>query len=149
LRVAVAESVTGGLLAARLAETPGSGPVFAGGVVAYQVEVKRSLLGVATDRVISASCAEAMAQGVARLMGADVSVAVTGVAGPERQEGQPVGLVFGACSLMGRVTGRQWQFEPDDPHAIRLGTVDAALRLLDEQLRSLGDRRSPEQRSPA
>jgi nicotinamide-nucleotide amidase len=94
LTLAVAESLTGGLVASRLVAIAGSSEWFRGGVVAYDAEVKFSVLGVRRGPVVSAECAEQMAEGVARVAGADVAVATTGVAGPEELEGQPVGTVF-------------------------------------------------------
>src|SRR3982751_2909607 len=76
--VAVAESLTGGKLACHLAAAPSSGEWFRGGVVAYAAEVKFGLLDVPVGPVITEACAAAMARGVARVLGADASVAVTG-----------------------------------------------------------------------
>lgn len=92
--VCCAESMTGGSLAARLSQTPGASDVFLGGVVSYATEIKRAVLGVTAPRVVSAECAIEMATGVRTLMGADWALSTTGVAGPERQEDQPVGTVF-------------------------------------------------------
>lgn len=94
LTLAVAESLTGGLVAARLVDVPGSSAYFRGGVVAYASELKHSLLDVPEGPVVSHRSAAAMAAGVRRLMGADVGLGVTGVAGPDTQEGQPPGTVF-------------------------------------------------------
>lgn len=96
--LACAESVTGGDLAAALSAAPGASETFLGGVVSYATEVKRSVLGVTAERVISAACAEQMAVGVRELCGADWGIATTGVAGPSRQEDQPVGTVFVALA---------------------------------------------------
>jgi nicotinamide-nucleotide amidase len=94
LCLAVAESLTSGLLGARLSEPAGASTVFLGGVVAYASEVKHDVLDVRDGPVVSAEAAAEMAEGVARLLGAQVSVALTGVAGPEESEGRPVGTVF-------------------------------------------------------
>lgn len=94
LRLAVAESLTGGLVGARLTAVAGASRWFAGGVVSYGSEVKRSLLGVGEGPVVAESAAAQMAAGVARLLGADIGLSLTGVAGPEPQDGQPVGTVF-------------------------------------------------------
>jgi nicotinamide-nucleotide amidase len=94
LTLAVAESVTGGLITSRLTDTPGTSEVLKGGVVSYFSEVKFDLLDVPEGPVVSAEAAKAMAEGVRRRLDADVGIAVTGVAGPEEQEGQPVGTVF-------------------------------------------------------
>jgi nicotinamide-nucleotide amidase len=92
--LAVAESLTGGLVQTRLAEVPGASDWFAGGVVAYDSAVKRKLLGVPDGPVVSEAAAEQMARGVRELLGADVGLSTTGVAGPARQEGQPPGTVW-------------------------------------------------------
>ncbi len=97
--VASAESLTGGQLAARLTAVPGASATYVGGVVTYATALKVSLLGVpqeVVDRhgVVSAECARAMAVGVRTLTGADFAIATTGVAGPDEQEGKPVGTVY-------------------------------------------------------
>ena len=102
--VASAESLTGGALGARLSSTPGASATYRGGVVCYATDLKQSLLGVddavvAGPGVVSAECAAQMAAGVRRLAGADVGVSTTGVAGPDPQEGKPVGLVHVAVAL--------------------------------------------------
>ena len=109
LRLATAESCTGGLVAARLTSVPGSSASFVGGVVAYADEVKRSELDVpeallAEHGAVSAEVAEAMAEGARRRLGADVAVAVTGVAGPGGGTPEkPVGLVYLHARRAGRL----------------------------------------------
>ena len=88
-----AESVTGGLVAARLTGIAGCSDVFRGSVVSYASEVKYDLLDVPQGPVVSEQAALAMARGAARVLGADVVVALTGVAGPDLQEGQPAGTL--------------------------------------------------------
>jgi nicotinamide-nucleotide amidase len=97
--IATAESLTGGRLAALLTEIPGSSEVYRGGVVAYATGMKIDVLEVpetVVDKhgVVSADCARAMARGVRRLAGTAYGVSTTGVAGPEEQEGKPVGTVY-------------------------------------------------------
>lgn len=92
--IAVAESLTGGMLVQALAKAQGSGDWLLGGVVAYASSVKHGLLGVSAEHVVSPESAEQMAVGVRDRLGADVAVAVTGVAGPDRQEGRPPGEVW-------------------------------------------------------
>jgi nicotinamide-nucleotide amidase len=99
LTLAVAESLTGGLVAARLVNVPGASWWFRGGVVTYASDLKRTLLDVPPGPVVSEEAAAAMAAGVRRVMEADVGLAVTGVAGPDPQDGQPPGSVFLAVSL--------------------------------------------------
>jgi PncC family amidohydrolase len=93
-RVAVAESLTAGAVAARLCWVPGTDDRVLGGVVAYTDGAKRRVLGTTVDDVVSAEAAAEMAGTVRDLFGADVGLSLTGVAGPDRQEGQPVGTVF-------------------------------------------------------
>ncbi|MGA0863587.1 MAG: competence/damage-inducible protein A [Ilumatobacteraceae bacterium] len=89
----VAESVTGGLVAGRLTNVPGSSRVFTGGVVSYASEVKFDVLGVPRGPVVSEEAAAAMAEGARRVLECDVALALTGVAGPDEQDGQPVGTL--------------------------------------------------------
>lgn len=130
--VAVAESLTGGLLVDALATSSGAGDWLRGGIVAYATEVKRELLGV-EGPVIAASCARQMAAAARRVLGADVGVAVTGVGGPDRQEGQPVGTVFIACETAEGTEVEEHAFE-GDAATIVAATVEHGLRVL---LRSL------------
>jgi nicotinamide-nucleotide amidase len=103
--LAVAESMTGGLVASRIVDVPGSSGWFRGGVVSYDTEVKYDLLGVPEGcPVISEECAKAMAEGVRKVVGADIGLSVTGVAGPATQEEQPVGTVWFGLALPGRAT---------------------------------------------
>ncbi len=106
LTLGVAESLTGGSVAAELISVPGASDVVRGGVVAYAVDLKESVLGVsaevlAQDGAVSQACAEAMATGARRVLGVDVSVATTGVAGPDPSEGHPPGTVHLAVVLPG------------------------------------------------
>lgn len=99
LTVAVAESLTGGRVAAALTAVPGASTVLRGSVTAYATDLKASLLGVDAgllDRVgaVDGEVARQMALGVRRVCGADVGVATTGVAGPSEQDGKPVGTVY-------------------------------------------------------
>ena len=99
----IAESVTGGLVSSRVVDVPGASAWFRGGVVSYDSQVKYDVLGVPDGMpVISGECAIAMAEGVRRVIGSDVGIAVTGVAGPDEQEGQPVGTVWFGLALPDR-----------------------------------------------
>jgi nicotinamide-nucleotide amidase len=89
----LAESVTGGLLGARLTGVPGASDVFRGSIVSYATEVKQSVLGVPAGPVVSEEAALAMAHGARRVLASDVALAVTGVAGPAEQDGMPVGTL--------------------------------------------------------
>ncbi len=104
--VAVAESLTGGLLGAELTAMPGSSATFAGGVTAYATPLKHVLLGVPDDLLaahgaVHPEVAAAMARGVRERLGASYGLAVTGVAGPDPQDGQPVGTVHVAVADSG------------------------------------------------
>jgi nicotinamide-nucleotide amidase len=97
--LATAESLTGGRLAAAVTGVPGASAHFVGGFVTYATELKESLLGVPhalveAYGVVSAECAGAMASGCRAATGATYALSTTGVAGPDRQEGKPVGTVF-------------------------------------------------------
>jgi nicotinamide-nucleotide amidase len=97
--VAVAESLTGGLVAAELTTVPGASKAFRGSVTAYATELKHRLLGVdatllAQRGAVDPQVAAQMAAGVRKALGADWGIATTGVAGPDPQDGQPVGTVF-------------------------------------------------------
>lgn len=89
----LAESVTGGLVSARLTGIPGASDVFRGSIVSYASEVKRTVLGVGDGPVVSESAALEMARGACRVLGTDVGLALTGVAGPAEQDGMPVGTL--------------------------------------------------------
>jgi nicotinamide-nucleotide amidase len=135
LTLATAESCTGGLVAARLTEVPGSSDVFVGGIVAYADAVKLAELGVpeevlAAHGAVSAETAATMADGVRRRLGADVGVAVTGVAGPGGgTEEKPVGLVF--FHAAGPDGEEALRFElPGDREWIRTRSAVTALHLV-------------------
>jgi nicotinamide-nucleotide amidase len=130
LTIAVAESLTSGDIACHLGAAPEASSWFAGGVVAYASEVKFKVLDVEPGPVVSARCAAQMARGVARLLGADLAVAVTGVGGPGPDEGRPAGTVFVAVSS-GSTEEKviQHRFDGDPGQVVRLATV-AALQAL-------------------
>jgi nicotinamide-nucleotide amidase len=94
LTLATAESVTGGLVGARLTGIPGASSVFRGAIVAYASEVKHRLLGVGDGPVVSEAAALQMARGASETLGADIGLSFTGVAGPDEQDEQPVGTLF-------------------------------------------------------
>lgn len=99
LTVGVAESLTGGLVGARLTAHAGAGDVVRGSIASYASEVKHDLLDVPDGPVVSDAAARAMAEGARRVLDADVGIAVTGVAGPDTQDDQPVGTVFLAVAM--------------------------------------------------
>jgi nicotinamide-nucleotide amidase len=129
----VAESLTGGLIAARLTAVAGASSWFRGGVVSYDSGVKHRVLGVAAPRVVTPEAAREMASGVARLLDATVGLAVTGVAGPTEQEDQPVGTVWVGLSIDGVDDAVGLQV-PGDRDRVRQMTVISALDLLRRRL---------------
>jgi nicotinamide-nucleotide amidase len=137
LTLATAESCTGGLVAGRLTSVPGSGDVFVGAVVSYANSVKESELGVpaqvlAEHGAVSAPTALAMARGARERLGADVSVAVTGIAGPDGGTVEkPVGLVYLCASGPGGERARDFVVTGDRDTIRRRATVAALHLLLD------------------
>lgn len=134
-----AESLTGGQLAARITAVPGASACFVGGVVAYATEAKVSVLGVSPSIIeeygaVSAECAAAMASGVRGLLDTTYSLAATGVAGPDSQEGHPAGHVWVACAGPDRVETRLLSLAGDRA-AIQSATCRDALSVLDGMLR--------------
>lgn len=132
--VAVAESLTGGLLGGALTDMPGSSTAFRGGVIAYATELKATLAGVPgpllnAEGPVSAEVAAAMAAGVRDRLGSTYGVALTGVAGPDPQDGHPPGTVFVAVAGPDQGQVRELSL-PGDRAAIRRGAVLAALELL-------------------
>jgi len=137
--LAVAESLTGGLVAAALTDVPGASASFRGGVVTYATELKASLLGVDRDMLarhgaVYAPVAAAMAAGVRTRLGATYGVATTGVAGPEPADGQPVGTAHIAVSAADDTVVRTIVLT-GDRYGIRRLTVEHALGLLLGRLR--------------
>lgn len=135
LTVTCAESCTGGLLSARLINVPGASDTYKSGVITYSNKAKRRFLNVKKSTLqkhgaVSEQTAEEMAKGAAFLLKADVSVAVTGLAGPDGgTEEKPVGLVYIACSVKGDITVKKYQFS-GSRSKIRDSAVSAALALL-------------------
>ncbi|QBS45693.1 CinA family protein [Nocardia sp. CS682] len=132
--VATAESLTAGLLSATIAGVPGASAVLRGGIVVYATDLKHSLGGVSdevleTEGPVAASTAEQLAVGARTRCGADWGVALTGVAGPDSQDGHPVGTVFlglagpGHTEVMRlKLLGDRW--------TIRIGATHIAVREL-------------------
>jgi nicotinamide-nucleotide amidase len=133
LTLAVAESLTGGLVASRLVEIPGSSAWFRGGVVAYDSQVKFDLLDVPEGPVVSEVAAQAMADGVRRRLGADVGISTTGVAGPAEQEGQPPGTVWLGTAVGDRLEAVLIHL-PGDRTRVRQMSVISLLDRLRKQL---------------
>lgn len=134
--VAAAESLTGGLIGATLTQVPGASAVYLGGVVVYQTALKVTLGGVPAELLdregpVSQSTAEALAVGVRTSTAADWGLAVTGVAGPSSQGGQPPGTVWIGLAGPSGVRSRLLQLD-GDREQIRFATVMAALSWLAE-----------------
>ena len=132
MTLALAESCTGGGLGAEITSVPGSSDFFIGGAIVYSNSAKESVLRVRrstldTYGAVSAETASEMAEGARRVFGSDVAVAVTGIAGPGgATEGKPVGLVYTAVSVRGRVDVMRHNLS-GDRDSIRKKSADGAL----------------------
>ena len=142
LTLALAESCTGGLIGDRITNVPGSSQYFIGGIVAYSYEAKEKLLGVHHDTLydhgaVSAETAHEMAQGVRRVLGADIGISVTGIAGPGGGlPEKPVGLVY--ICLSARDFDRPEKFLwHKDRVGNKIDSAEAALKMLAEYLEKL------------
>ena len=138
--LATAESLTGGLVAATLVEIPGVSAVFRGGLVVYATELKSLLAGVDEELLhergpVDPDVARELAFGARKRCGADWGIATTGVAGPDPQDGKPVGLVYIAVAGPPGTTVRELRLSGTRPE-IRTATVAAVLDLLNDQLRA-------------
>ena len=132
--VAVAESLTGGLLGAAITTVPGASSVFRGGVIAYATDVKAALLGVsaallAERGAVDPDVAGAMAAGVRERLGAAIGAATTGVAGPDAADGKPPGTVHIAVSTAGGTVVQTLALSGGRAE-IRRDTVERSLRLM-------------------
>jgi nicotinamide-nucleotide amidase len=130
--VAVAESLTGGLLCSRFARQEGASDWFRGGVVAYSRMTKERLLDIGDAPVVSEDAARAMAAGVAELLSADVAIAVTGVGGPDPEDDVPPGTVWIATYSGGETEAHLFRFD-GDPTSVCNQTCDAAEALMKER----------------
>jgi nicotinamide-nucleotide amidase len=141
--VGCAESLTGGMVVARLVDTPGASAVVRGGIVPYATSLKTSLLdvdaGLLAERgAVDPEVARQMASGARRVLGSDWGVSTTGVAGPDPQDGTPVGCVFVAVAGPDGTVQVQRHDLAGNRVAIRSGAVDAALALLASRLATPG-----------
>lgn len=134
--VATAESLTAGLLTAALTEVPGSSAVVRGGLVVYGTDLKHTLAGVDADLLarrgpVDPQVAQALARGAAARCGADVGVGLTGVAGPDPQDGHPVGTWFAAVvGPDGLLSEARGPGTGGSRHEVRAAVVRAGLQLL-------------------
>jgi nicotinamide-nucleotide amidase len=138
--LASAESLTGGLIAATIVEIPGVSTVFRGGFVVYATDLKHTLAGVPEDLLdergaVDPDVALALATGTRERCAADWALATTGVAGPEPQDGKPVGLVYVAVAGPDGATVRELNLTGSRA-SIRTETASAVLELLADELRS-------------
>jgi nicotinamide-nucleotide amidase len=136
LSLGLAESVTGGLVAARLTSVPGASDVLRGSIVSYATDVKRSVLGVPAGPVVSVDAAVAMAEGARRVLEADVGLSLTGVAGPAEQEGQPVGTLHVGLAMGESVESASLRL-PGQREQMRQFSVISSLDLLRRRLLAL------------
>ena len=130
----LAESVTGGLVAGRITAVPGASRTFRGSIVSYASDVKFDVLSVPHGPVVSAEAAVAMADGARRVLGADVGLALTGVAGPTEQDGQPVGTLWVGLALPNQETTATLLRMPGTRDQMRQMSVISALDLLRRRL---------------
>lgn len=137
LTISTVESCTGGLLAARLINVPGVSEVYKSGYITYSNKAKRRLLGIKKNLLlkhgaVSEQIAREMAKGAALVSKADVTVSITGIAGPDGgTEDKPVGLVYIGCNVCGRITVKECHFSGNRAK-IRENTVSSALSLMRE-----------------
>jgi nicotinamide-nucleotide amidase len=134
LTLGLAESVTGGLVSGRLTSIPGASDVLRGSVVSYASEVKFDLLDVPRGPVVSEAAAIAMAEGARRVLGADVALSLTGVAGPAEQDGQPVGTLCIAVAMNGRSTVSTTLRMPGQRDQMRQMSVISSLDFLRREI---------------
>lgn len=130
----LAESVTGGLVAGRLTAIPGASEILRGSIVSYASQVKFDVLGVPEGPVVTEQAAVAMADGARRVLGADVGLSLTGVAGPTEQDGQPVGTLWVGLALPGATTTATAFRMPGQRDQMRQMSVISALDLLRRRL---------------
>ncbi len=138
MTLGLAESLTGGLVASRLVGVPGASDWFRGGVVSYASDVKRTVLGVPDGPVVTEAAARAMAVGARRVLGADIGLALTGVAGPDEQEGVAPGTVIVGLALPDRDAESLIFHLPGDRERVRQYAAISALDLLRRRLLAEG-----------
>ncbi|WP_299575063.1 CinA family protein [uncultured Williamsia sp.] len=130
--IATCESLTAGNLAAQMGRAPSSGEWYAGGVIAYRSSVKHSLLHVPDGPVVSEESARAMAHSTATMFGADLTIALTGEAGPDTDEDVPPGTVWVGVVDRGQASADRVEFD-GDPADVLAATVHFGVRLLLER----------------
>jgi nicotinamide-nucleotide amidase len=133
----VAESLTGGLIGARIVNVEGASDTFRGTIGSYATDVKRSVLGVTAESVVSEEAAKEMAEAAQRVLGADVGISATGVAGPTEQDGVAVGTVYFGIAIPGRPTESVSTRLPGDRERLRQFSTISLLNLLRQRLDAL------------
>ena len=123
-RIAVVESLTGGLVSSDLAASPGSSGWFRGGVVAYDRTTKHGVLSVPDGPVVAEPAVRAMAERAAEMFGADLVVAVSGAGGPDPQDDQPPGTVWFAVSDHGTTSAWQRRFPGEPPDVLKATRIE-------------------------
>lgn len=134
-KISTAESCTGGMVAAALTDVPGSSAVFDRGFVTYSYPSKTDMLGVSEDMLktygaVSEPVAVQMAKGALANSLADITVAVTGVAGPGADGDKPEGMVWFAVATVSGIKTKEMRFGAIGRNAVRLATVEVALQML-------------------
>jgi nicotinamide-nucleotide amidase len=137
MTLGIAESLTGGLVSSRLVEVEGASAWLKGSIVSYASDVKHSLLGVPEGPVVSEVAVRAMASNVRSVLGSDIGLALTGVAGPAEQDGKPPGTVFVGLALPGQEAQGVELHLPGDRQRVRQYATISALDLLRRQLAAL------------
>ncbi len=144
LKLSCAESCTGGLLSASITSVPGASAIFPGSIVSYANEIKIKLLGITPETLkekgaVSDVCAEQMARGVADLMGSDLAISITGVAGPDGgTEQKPVGTVWFGFFCRGDSWTETMCFS-GDRQDIRRQSAEFAMQILINRCIKLGN----------
>ncbi len=142
MKIATAESCTGGLIGSRITDVPGASRYYAGGIIAYSNEAKINILGVSPETIrnygaVSEECAREMVMGVVKIFRANVGIAITGIAGPSGGTPEkPVGTVYIAYYLQGHVTAER-VFFTGSRIEIKEKIVDHALEKLFDMVSSL------------
>ena len=124
-------------MGARLASVPGASHAFRGSIASYATQVKRTVLGVEAESVVSEQAAIEMAEGARRVLGCEVALSVTGVAGPDEQDGQPVGTVWFGVAVPGHETFATTARLPGDRERVRQFATISGLNLVRMRLDAL------------
>lgn len=140
LKVATAESCTGGLVSAYITSVSGVSQIFEMGVTSYSCRIKNEKLGVSSDTLekygaVSSQTAKEMAEGIRNLSGADIGVSVTGVAGPDPSEGHPAGYVFIALSTKDKLITELLNIDPISRDYVREKATQSIFNLINNYIK--------------